>query len=204
MKKNLKLFLLVGLVASVGLTSCSKDEETTVTPTPTDAGITAYSDKIYGDQANNSAGSFFATSTGTVYTQALAKTNAASVDFLYYYGATNKATLAAPNDAPAATIYDNATNGLQTWSVKNATEIRETMLTADIFNAVAADSTLTQLYDAAAIGAAATSATDLAVGDVVAFKTVGNKKGFIKVVAIVENGTTATGDYIKVDVKVQK
>lgn len=33
MKKNLKLFLLVGLVASVGFTSCTEEE--TVTPTPT-------------------------------------------------------------------------------------------------------------------------------------------------------------------------
>lgn len=204
MKKNLKLFLLVGLVASVGLTSCSKDEEVTPTPTPTDAGITTYTAVIYGDQANNSAGSFYATTTGTVYTQALAKTNAASVDFLYYYGATNKATLAAPNDAPAATIFDNATNGLQTWSVKNATEIRATLLDAASFDVIVADSTLTDVYDLVATGAAATSSTDLAVGDVIAFKTVGNKKGFVKVVAIVENGTTATGDYLKVDVKVQK
>lgn len=36
MKKNIKLFLLAGLVASVGFTSCS-EEDTTVTPTtPTD------------------------------------------------------------------------------------------------------------------------------------------------------------------------
>ncbi len=196
---------MLGLVASVGFTACSEDEETpTPTPTPTDAGVNTYTEKIYGDQANNSAGSFFSTSNGTVYTQAQAKTNASSVDFLYYYGATNKATIAAPNDAPAATIYDNATTGLQTWSVKNATELRGTLLTADLFNAITADSTLTKMYDNFALGTAATSATDLAEGDVIAFKTVGNKKGFVKVVSIVENGTTATGDYIKVDVKVQK
>lgn len=36
MKKNIKLFLLAGLVASVGFTACS-EEDTTVTPTtPTD------------------------------------------------------------------------------------------------------------------------------------------------------------------------
>lgn len=38
MKKNFKLFLMLGLVASIGFTACSEEEETpTPTPTPTDS-----------------------------------------------------------------------------------------------------------------------------------------------------------------------
>ncbi len=204
MKKNFKLLLLVGLAVSIGFTSCTEDEDTTPTPTPTptDAGINTYTAKIFGDQTNNSAGSFFATSNGTVYTQAQAKANDSLVDLVYYYGATNKATIANPTDADAATIFDNPTTGLQTWTKKNNTELRATILTADIFNTISADSTLTKLYTASAIGSALTDATDLAVGDVIAFKTVKNKQGFLKVVTIIENNSNA--DYITVDVKVQK
>lgn len=204
MKKNFKALLMLGIVASVGFTACEKDEETTPTPTPTptDAGINTYSAKIFGDQSNNSAGSFFATSNGTVYTQANAKANDSIVDLLYYYGATNMATIANPSDADAGTIFNNATTGLQTWTTKNNTQLRETILTAEVFNAISADSTLTQLYTASATGSAMTEATSLAAGDVIAFKTVKNKSGFIKVVSIVENG--GSGDYIQVDVKVQK
>ena len=203
MKKNFRFLLMLGMAVSIGFTACEKEEdEPTPNPTPTDAGINTYSAKIFGDQANNSAGSFFSASNGMVYTQAQAKANDSVVDLLYYYGATNRATLANPTDADAATIFDNVTTGLQTWVTKNNTEIRSTLLTAEMFNAVAADSTLIQLYDAAAGGPAGTAATDLAVGDVIAFKTTKNKKGFIKVVTIIENNSNA--DYITVDVKVQK
>lgn len=204
MKKNFKLLLTVVVAVSIGFASCSEDEDTTPTPTPTptDAGINTYTAKIFGDQVNNSAGSFFATSNGTVYTQAQAKANDSLVDLLYYYGATNKATIANPTDASAATIFDNATTGLQTWVVKNNTQLRSTLLTAEMFNAISADSTLTKLYTASAIGTALTATTDLAAGDVIAFKTVKNKSGFLKVVNIVENNGNA--DYITVDVKIQK
>ncbi len=147
--------------------------------------IRTQSTKLLAGQDNNTVGSFYATAgTGTVYNQTNAKTNAAAVDFLYFYGATNKATIAAPNDADAATIYNNSTTGLQTWTVRNATKFKTTTLSATDFN----NATVASI-NTAAEGAALTKSNDLTNGRVFAFVTAGGKKGLILVNTI--TGTQA-------------
>lgn len=156
--------------------------------------ISSYTQKILGSYNNATIGSSFASADGTVYMMADARTNSSKVDWLYFYGATNLATLAAPDDAVAATIF-NGTNGLQTWTTKNATR----------FRLVSEGAVWDNILTAADIAAIATNTTeskvsDLSVGNIVAFKTADNKLGLIKVTEI--TGTSA--GTITYDVKVQK
>ncbi|MDO1448830.1 hypothetical protein Q0590_21310 [Rhodocytophaga aerolata] len=139
---------------------------------------------IYG-QDNTTNGSFYTTeATGTVYKQADAKTNAAKVDFLYFYGATNLATLATPSDADAKTMYNNSTTGLQTWSKLNTTKFKELTMTKAEFEA----STFASI-ETAATGATATKINNLTANKVIGFITEGGKKGIIFVNSV--TGTSA-------------
>jgi hypothetical protein len=157
--------------------------------------INTYTEVLLGSYDNSSYGSSFASADGSVYMMADAKANAAKVDWLYYYGVTNLATLAAPDDASAATIFNGATNGLPTWTVRNPTR----------FSLVSGGAVWDNILTSADIAALATNTTEtkvnqLQVGDIVAFKTASNKLGLLKISDI--TGTSA--GTIKYDAKVQK
>jgi hypothetical protein len=168
------------------------DKSTTISFTVTTEAaapdITVYTDVILGSQTNNQDGSFFASLDGTVYNQAEAKINYDKVDFLYYYGASNLATIASPDDADAATIYNNAVNGLQTWTDLNSTKFKVTSLSTTDFNAI---TTSNQIITSATLPSEPNSsdATDLSVGDVLAYKTMDAQYGLIHIDAIVTTGT---------------
>jgi len=162
---------------------------TTITPA---GDINTYSAKLMGAQGA-AAGSFFATTTGTVYTQANAASNSSIIDILYYYGATNEATLAAPSDALAGTIFNNSSTGLQTWAKRNETKFATTTISSSDFENIKDDALFTQ-------SPSVTYSNKLAVGNVVAFKTETGKKGLVRVDKIT---TGASGD-ITITVKVQK
>jgi len=164
-------------------------------PEPT---ITVYTDKIIGASANATVGSSFASVDGMTYKLAEAAAASNKIDFVYFYGATNKATLAAPNDADVTgSVYPSVAD----WATKNATALQLTSMTAAEFDAVENDTDITEP------SVAATKVNNLAVGSVIAFKTAAtsanpSKKGLIKVTGIVE-GNVATGT-ITIEVKVQK
>ncbi len=157
------------------------------------AGVNTYTQKILGSYDNTQYGSSFASVDGTVYKIAEAKANSTKIDWMYFYGVSNLATLAAPDDVDAATIFDG-TNGLQTWGTKNPTRFR-------IVTEGAVWDNITTAADIAAIATntTETKASQLAVGNIVAFKTAGNKLGLIKVTEI----TTGGAGTITYDVKVQ-
>lgn len=200
MKKNLKTFLLVGLVASVGFTSCSEDE--TITPTPTSYGaISTYSAKLLGGQNNATLGSFFATDSGVVVSSSNAGASSSlqgRIDLVYFYGTTNQASIGAPNDTVVAVAHNGSTS-LGSWTVKNATKFVSTTLSANTFTASLNDS-LIKTIDAATYSSSLVNM--LTVGKVVAFKTAAGKYGLFHVSAIA--GTTGTDRSITIDVKVQK
>jgi hypothetical protein len=149
---------------------------------------------LYG-QANTTGGSFYTTeATGTVYKQADAKTNAAKVDFLYFYGASNLATIAAPSDADARTMYNNATTGLQTWTKLNNTKFVEKTMTKAEFDAATFAS-----IDAAVTTPTATRINSLSANKVIGFVTEGGKKGLIFVNSI----TGTTDGNINITIKIQ-
>ncbi len=169
----------------------------TITTEPAASDITTYEDIILGAQASTTGGSF-ATVDGMVYTLDMAKANSDKIDFLYFYGATNLATLAAPDDADAATVFTGA-NGLDTWDVLNPTKFKTTTLSSADFDAITSSS---QLVTVAVLPTQPnlSKANDLSVGDVLAFKTVEEKFGLIRVDAI--NGANNAGT-IEITVKVQ-
>jgi hypothetical protein len=169
----------------------------TVTTTPATSNITTYEDKILGAQDSNT-GSSFASADGTVYMLADAKENSAEIDFMYFYGQNNLATLAAPDDSDAALVFNNVQNGLQTWDVLNDTRFKETTLSSADFNAI---NSSTQLVTVATLPTAPdqTKINNLAVGKVLAFETVDELYGLIRIDKI--NGTTDGS--IEITVKVQ-
>jgi len=86
------------------------------------AAINTFDQKILGSYYNNTYGSFFGSADGTVYKMVEAYNNQAKVDWCYYYGVSDGATIAAPNDATAINdIFTNATYGLSQWTTRNAT-----------------------------------------------------------------------------------
>jgi len=157
--------------------------------------ISTYTMKVLGSY-QNPTGSSFASIDGSVYDLAAAKANASKVDFLYWWGASSSATIGAPDDPNAATVYSNATNGLATWSVRNATRFATTTVTANDFDSYTSDTEIIPL----ATGASETRLGSLAVGNVLAFKAASGKLGLIKITDI----TAGADGSITFDVKVQE
>lgn len=161
------------------------------------ATLTAYTDKILGAQTSANGSSFLSVD-GTVLGIADAKANSNKVDFMYYYSSGDQSTIVAPSDASAATQFDNATNGVATWSVRNATKLKK--LTGVTFESITDAS---NIIDVSSTGTA--KITALAVGDIVAFKTAAtsakaSKKGVFKVTSI---SAATTAGSITIQVKVE-
>jgi len=162
--------------------------------------ILTYDQRILGAQQSG-IGSSFASANGTIYNLADAKINAAMIDWLYYYGATNLATLASPDDDNAATIFTDGgsvanpgPNALVNWAIRNATRFRTITDSLD-WDAIQDDTELINLSQ----GAIETMANELKTGNYVAFITASGKKGLIRINGIFqeEDGT------IDISVKVQ-
>ena len=158
--------------------------------------ISTFDQKILGSYYNNTYGSFFASADGSVYKMVEAFNNQAKIDWCYYYGVSDGATIAAPNDATAINdVFTNATYGLSQWTTRNATT----------FNLVTDEILWDNIVDDAMIVAYASSTTNtsvkqLVVGNVLAFKTASGKLGLIRVTDI---ATGSTGS-ITYNVKVQQ
>ncbi len=157
--------------------------------------ITSFDQKILGSY-QSSTGSSFASADGSIYSLAEAKANQTKVDWMYFYGASDLSTIASPNDSHAALVFNNAANGLQTWTTKNNTLFRKVSTVIE-WNTVTDDTIIMQ---EAATEPDQTRIATLAVGDVLLFKTVTSKYGLIKVnnIAVGADGT------IDISVKVQQ
>ena len=157
--------------------------------------LTEFTMKVLGAQ-KTITGSSFASIDGTVYGLADAKTNAGKIDWLYFYGATNLATLAAPIDADAAIVFSDPLNGVATWSVRNATKFKK--VTDQItWSAITNDSALIALTSS---GVTNTKVNSLSKNDILAFITASGKKGIIRV----DDITTSESGQITISVKVQQ
>lgn len=148
-----------------------------------------------GAQNNTSNGSYLNLANGIASTQAVAEAASNLVDAIYYYGTSNFATICAPNDPTVGGGTGNLTlaTGLTT---KNATLFGTTSISAAAFDAMTDDSVISGLT-----GITATKVTSLTVGNVIAFKTVSNKLGLIKVVAIPAATNAGT---IEIAIKIQQ
>lgn len=141
---------------------------------------------------NDPIGSFYNSVDDTVYTVPEAFQEQAKVDFLFFKGVDNMNTIAAPDDEDANTITDFQLN---TWTTKNPTRFVMTAMTAEEFDAIGEMHEFPEFDEENA----ASKANLLEVGNVVMFRTVGQKLGYFKVVDIYTKG-----DKMKIDVIVEK
>jgi hypothetical protein len=167
---------------------------TTTLPNPSGP-INTYSTKIMGAQISSS-GNFFASSNGTVYLLADAKTNSALIDWAYFYDAINQGTLAAPTDTAAIAAYNNGANGIPNWSVRNATLFK--LVTVPYFWTDIVNDSIIVIENKS--GVTLSKINNLSVGNLIAFKTAAGKEGMIRVDALTPDVTGT----ITIDVKVQQ
>ncbi|MBN1132001.1 MAG: hypothetical protein JXR52_02785 [Bacteroidales bacterium] len=176
----------------------SDEVSITVTVEQTGGPILEWTQTLGSHQSNT--GSSFASTNGQVYSLAEAKANATLIDFMYFYGATNLATLAAPDDPDITSVFFSA-DGPESWTTRNSTRFIKTNLTTAQFDEVADDLLIVANAEAANL----TKVNELEANDVIAFvtdsdKEGGEKLGLIKIASINEG---AGGD-IQIVVKVQQ
>ena len=144
---------------------------------------------------SGTAKNFFVLTNGNIYSTNEAGGNnsiAAQIDFGYYYGGTDNASLASPSNYPV-TFLD-----LSGWGTQNSTTIFKTTLTTAQFDALVTNADLQTAFNAQT-NPGSTSVTGLSMGDVVAFRTSSsNKIGFAKVLMV--NGTFNFGDSITLQI----
>ena len=151
------------------------------------------------DSVAKSNKSFFASTSGHVLNYVQGAANAALIDFGYFFDTTTVG-------APKHTIYALGANkfaphDLSTWT-KNATVFKKASSPA--FSALTSGGSLrTAGISNLATGATAT-ATALASGNLVYFRTAAGKYGCIQINFINDFGAIQSQTYINIDVKVQK
>ncbi|MBP7461668.1 MAG: hypothetical protein KBA26_10305 [Candidatus Delongbacteria bacterium] len=184
--------------STITLVFTVKDEDAnevskTYTITVSTATADFYSYSITLGAHENVTGSFYCAlgETGTVYTLSTAKTNASSVDLVYYYGATNKSAMAAPSDASLDAF---TSLNVTTWATRNATKLHKV---SGKFDSAA---TSTAIQNAYVESSASGLVINLAVNEEVAFKTVSGRYGVLKIASI----DTGTAGKIVFSVKVSK
>ena len=161
--------------------------------------IYTYTAILMGGQENTTLGSFWSSVDNQVLKQDDAALVQNKVDFVYFYGTTNLATIASTADDQANVAWSNtfSTN----WTTRNATKFKK--LTGIDWAQVIDD----ELIVAEATNLTLTRANELTVGQIVAFETAATsanagKKGFFKVMEI--TGTSGLDRTITIEVKIQK
>lgn len=173
--------------------SRSDEASLTITTIPAGVEVQKYSNITLGSY-NDPIGSFFASTTGTVMTVGEGTANPGVVDFAFFLGATNGPSIASPMDDQLITISEFAV--VATWNPRNNTRlVTPAPITSDDFNSIGTNYEFPTFNDAGSV----TLASQLGQNDVVYFKTVAGKLGFIKI-----NTINARGDVVNIDVVVEK
>jgi len=207
-------FLYVLKEAEAGQTITLKveaidDEPRTVTETVTiitaekKTPVTKYTAKLlYSPLENLESKTFFSTDDGATYSrndvEKTADPVSPKIDFGYYYGNSDMASIASPAAYPTA-IYD-----LSSWGTKNDTKMKLTEMPASHFEDIENNEDITEHWAMTDMSDADGDVINLAVDNLVAFELVsdkGSKKGFFLVKSIV--GTFGTDDYIEIEVVVE-
>ncbi|SNT19667.1 hypothetical protein SAMN05421640_2794 [Ekhidna lutea] len=126
---------------------------------------------------------FFSVSSGTKYSSddvtSTSESISPTIDFGYYYGSSEEASIASPKGFES-TVFSAQVDG---WSVKNATVLKTTSMTAAQFNETATWADIDAAFDAGTTDDNGII-TNLAVGSVLAFETVDGVRGLIHISAI--------------------
>lgn len=151
--------------------------------------------------ADDTSESFFNTSNGQRYSKADVEDGSneisRDIDFGFYYGATNEASLSSPDQYPEG-FYD-----LTTWETLNNTKFRPVAdgFTAEDFSSYS-PYTPSMLYDSAKAEDEAGRITNLQVGDIFAFQTSDGRYGLLLIDDI--EPAFSSEDGITISVKVEK
>ena len=165
--------------------------------------IKSFSQTLLGNQENQTEGSFYNALNNLRLSQLEAFASQNTVDFLYYHGSTNGASIAAPSNSDAALVFDNSATGLQKWTVKNATKFKLLEISKVDFGKIDNDVKI----NSATSGATASSAIQLSIGKCYGFTTFpgagrATKNGVFYVTGII--GSSTTSGSITFDVKIQE
>lgn len=158
------------------------------------ANVTKYSDVELGSH-NDALGSFFATTTGDIFTIGQLRnneTNQELVDFIFFKGDANENSIASPDNETVQTI---ETFELNDWTGhKNETRFNTTTITAAEFDAIGDTYTFPDFNTTPA--AQLSLVNNLADNQVILFKTEAGKLGLIKIVDLYSRGDRALIDVI--------
>lgn len=163
---------------------------------------------LYAPLAEESSESFFSASTGETYTvnevEADEEPDSEDIDFGYYYGVTNAATLASPAAYPAA-ITD-----ISDWDTRNNTLLRQTEISDSEFQENQNDTQfISDAFDNGTEGTDPGAVNNLQEGDILAFELDNNRganRGLIRITGIVDGNDdgefNGEEDYIEIEVVV--
>lgn len=151
---------------------------------------------LMGSYANATLGSAYSVDLNKVLSLSAGFSQQSAVDMFYFYGSTNKATLSAPSNADLTQVFTNATTGLAKWTTKNATKFKDVTTSVTNF----AGLTIADFDAAVATMGTEIKVNNLTAGKILAFETVGAKKGLIKVDQITEGSNGS----IKITIKMKK
>jgi len=173
-------------------------ETRTVNVTNPPGEIYTYTAVIMSDLKNPEGSSFYSIEDNKLMNINAAIAASSTVDLIYYYGATNKATLCAPADTEVEE-FENLQNEkiVLKFTTRNNTKLAAVAMTTAEFAAITNDLTIKAKKPATT----ATAVKTLAVDKVLWAETVTGKQALIRVVDI--TGAQATS-FITIEVKVQK
>ncbi len=130
----------------------------------------------------------FATYTAGVSGTATA--NSSKIDFVYYYGATDKNAFAAPTNTDGAQVIWNTE--ITGWATKNDTKFKVTSITAAQFDQIKDVTKVDDSFKTIDFASGTLSkVVSLANNDVYAFLTASGKKGLVKFVTTATDNTGA-------------
>jgi hypothetical protein len=160
--------------------------------------IYTYTAVIMADLENPDGKSFYSIEDNKLMNINAAILASSEVDLIYYYGATNKASLCAPADVAVEAFQDSHNESIvKKFTTRNNTKLAPVTMTIAEFNAVTNDLAIKAKEPATTT----TAATKLAVDNVIWGETITGKKALIKVVSITG---AQTNSLITIEVKVQK
>lgn len=174
-------------------------EQVKITIKKQPAAIESFTAVLMGSYDDANLGSFFSTVTGKVYNITPAGKDSELIDFAYFYGSTNEATISAPDNDDVFGIGDGKVFGpVTSWAKRldtRFTKISAENLTVTEFDDAENDEIITD-NEPEELSKMVNKLQD---GDLVFFVTADDKKGIFKVAELDNKAKTIT-----IDVKVQK
>ena len=160
--------------------------------------INSYTAVILSDIENPNGSSFFSLENNERMQLVAAKASSENVDIIYYYGASNQATLCAPADLSVEAFEDKNDNPIVAgFATRNDTKLALIDMMDSDFNDIVNDGPIIMNEP----GSTSSAVTKLAIGNILFAETVGGKKSLI----LVKNITGGQGtSEITIEVKIQK